>query len=51
MNLDDFFIEMSKRGEKRVYFYRINQPSDEIGRFIYKYYEAARRSGDRKSVV
>ncbi len=45
MNLDDFFIEMSKRGEKKVYFYRINQLSDEIGRFIYKYYEAARRSG------
>lgn len=45
MNLDDFFVEMSKRREKRVYFYRINQTSGEISRFICKYYEAARQSG------
>ncbi|MDE7036922.1 MAG: YceG family protein, partial [Lachnospiraceae bacterium] len=45
MSLDDFFVEMSKRREKRVYFYRINQTSEEIDRFIYKYYEAARQSG------
>jgi hypothetical protein len=45
MNLDDFFVEMSKRREKKVYFYRINQLSEEICRFIYKYYETARQSG------
>ena len=45
MNLDEFFVEMSKRREKRVYFYRINQTSEEIEGFIYKYYEAARQSG------
>ena len=38
MNLDDFFIEMSKRREKRVYFYRINQTSEEVENFIYKYF-------------
>lgn len=45
MNLDDFFVEMSKRSEKRVYFYRISQISEEISRFICRYYEAARQSG------
>lgn len=44
-NLDDFFTEMDNRPDKGVYFYRINGYTDEIGRFIQKYYEAARLSG------
>jgi hypothetical protein len=42
---DDFFVELDKRAERNVYFCRINGYTDEIGRFISKYYEAARRCG------
>ncbi len=44
-NLDEFFIGMSKRREKGVYFCRINYLSKEIKEFLCKYYDAARRSG------
>lgn len=44
-SLDDYFIELSKRKEKGVYFYRINGTSEEIKRFLYKYYDAAGESG------
>ena len=43
--LDDFFIELHKRQEAGIYFYRINGYSDEIKTFIKKYYDAARRAG------
>lgn len=43
--LDDFFIDLSKRPGRGVYFYRINGYTDEIGKFIRKYYETARLSG------
>lgn len=45
MSLDDFFVEMSKRREKRAYFYRINRTSDVVERFLYRYYDTARRTG------
>ena len=45
MSLDDFFVEMSKRREKRAYFYRINRTSDVVERFLYQYYDTARRTG------
>lgn len=45
MNLDDFFVEMSKRREKRAYFYRINRTSDVIDKFLCQYYDTARRTG------
>lgn len=44
-NLDDYFLELSKRKEKGVFFYRINGLSEEIKQFLYKYYEAARKMG------
>ena len=44
-SLDDYFIELSKRKEKGVYFYRINGTSEEIRQFLYKYYDAASKSG------
>lgn len=43
--LDDFFLDLSKRQEKGVYFYRINGYNPEIDQFIRKYYEQARRGG------
>lgn len=43
--LNDFFMELSKRQNKGVYVYRINGYSEEIEKFIIKYYEAARRCG------
>lgn len=44
-NLNDYFVELSGRQSKEVYFYRINGYSEEIGDFIKKYYDAARRTG------
>ncbi len=44
-HLDDFFVEKNSRPDKGVYFYRINGYTDEIGQFIQKYYEAARKTG------
>ena len=44
-NLSDFFTELGKRREKGVYFYRINGYSEEIRKFLYDYYDAARKSG------
>ena len=46
-NLSDFFTELGKRREKGVYFYRINGYSEEIGKFLYDYYDAARKCGYR----
>ncbi len=44
-NLDDFFRSLGDRKEKGVYFYRINGFNEAVNDFIYKYYEAARKSG------
>lgn len=44
-NLDDFFTDLDKRNSKGVFFYRINGYSEEIYRFIKKYYNAARTAG------
>ena len=44
-SLDDFFVPLSGRSEKGIYFYRFIKTSDKIDEFIYKYYNAARKSG------
>ena len=44
-SLDDFFVPLSGRSEKGIYFYRFNKTSDKIDEFMYKYYNAARKSG------
>lgn len=44
-DLNDFFLELGKRPEKAVYFYRINGFNEKIEAFVQKYYEAARISG------
>lgn len=44
-NLGDYFVGLNARQDRGVYFYRINGYSDEIGEFIKKYYDAARRTG------
>lgn len=44
-SLDDYFLDLSKRREKGVYFYRINGISDEVKRFLCKYYDSARKNG------
>lgn len=43
--LNDFFIELHKRREEGIYFYRLNGYSDEIKTFIQNYYESARKAG------
>lgn len=44
-SLDDFFLELNKRPDKCIFFYRINGYSEEVHQFILKYYETARRTG------
>lgn len=43
--LDDFFIQLSSRKEKGIYFYRINTYNEEIDNFLTKYIESARQCG------
>ena len=44
-DLNDYFLKLEERKEKGVYFYRINGYSEEVGEFIKKYYDTARRTG------
>ena len=43
--LDDFFEKLDGRPGRGVYFYRICGYTQEVGRFVRKYYQAAGRSG------
>jgi len=43
--LDDFFVPLSQREEKGIYFYRIAGYNDTIGKFLRQYYETARQQG------
>lgn len=43
--LDDYFIDLGKRGNKGVYFYRVNGYNRQIHEFIQRYYETARLNG------
>ena len=43
--LEDFFTGFAARPSKGVYFYRINGYSEQIRRFLIRYYQEARRSG------
>lgn len=45
LNLDEYFLNLSDRREKNVFFYRINGYSDAIKAFVEEFYEAARLSG------
>jgi hypothetical protein len=42
---DDFFLKLSGRTEKCVYFYRINSFSEQTENFIRRFYETARMCG------
>lgn len=44
-NLNDYFVDLGKRKDKGIYFYRINGYNQQIHEFIQKYYETARLSG------
>lgn len=43
--LDDYFIDLGRRGNKGVYFYRVNGYNRQIHEFIQRYYETARLNG------
>ena len=45
LELNDFFVGLNNRKCREVYFYRINGYTEEIGKFIKKYYELAQREG------
>ena len=44
-SLNDYFLNLNSRNGKFVYFTRINGYNSEVGEFIRRYYDAARRSG------
>lgn len=44
-NLNEYFLELKDRSPSGVFFYRINGYNEEIGRFIQKYFDAARKFG------
>lgn len=44
-NLKEYFVQLDKRKNKGVYFYRINGYSEEIHDFIKMYYDAAGKNG------
>ena len=44
-DLSDYFVELNKRPEQGVYFYRINGYNAEIDDFVHRYYDAARKNG------
>lgn len=44
-DLNEYFQDLNLRRDKGVYFYRINGWSEQIGKFISIYYEAARKRG------
>ncbi len=43
--LDEFFLPLSKRHDRTIFFCRIEGYSDEIDAFIKRYFDEARRSG------
>ena len=43
--LNDFFLPLSVREQKGIYFYRIYHYNEEIGQFIYQYLIEAKRQG------
>jgi len=42
---DDFFMGLSKRPEKRAYFSVFDEALDETCKFLYQYFDTARRTG------
>lgn len=44
-DLSDYFLELNKRSQNGVFFYRIYGYNDKINDFILKYYEATRKNG------
>lgn len=44
-SLDDYFLEVNKRGGNYVYFCRFLSYNDDVRSFLMKYYEEARKNG------
>lgn len=44
-DLNDYFLQLDKRSQNGVFFYRICGYNDDIYNFILKYYEATRKNG------
>lgn len=44
-NLDEYFLDLNRRGGNSVFFYRFNGLNGEVRQFIQRYYEAARLTG------
>lgn len=44
-NLEDYFITLDRRPEQGVYFCRLNGYDETVREFLFRYYEAARKTG------
>ena len=44
-SFDDFFSNLTQRGGKNVYFYRINDYAQTVNNLITKFYELAKQNG------
>ena len=44
-SFDDFFSNLTARGDKNVYFYRVNDYAETVNNLIIKFYELAKKNG------
>lgn len=44
-SFDDFFTNLTQRGNKNVYFYRINDYAETVNNLIIKFYDLAKQNG------
>ena len=44
-SFDDFFSNLTQRGDKHVYFYRVNDYAETVKNLITKFYEQAKQNG------
>lgn len=44
-SFDDFFTSLTQRGNKNVYFYRINDYAETVNNLIIKFYDLAKQNG------
>ncbi len=44
-SFDDFFLDLTRRGGKNVYFYRLNEYAETVNNLVVKFYEIAYKNG------
>ena len=44
-DLNDYFLQLDKRSQKGVFFYRVYGYNDDVYNFILKYFQVAHKNG------